>query len=186
MVLYLAECAVVGAFAIVKLWFIPVELTPQIDRTPALRLAILAGAKAFVTAAFVFHFGMFLLFAYLPVAGIADYELRWRGIRGFDLDAYLRGFMVPLAVIAAGHAVSFCVHFIGKEEWRGRTMREQMTMPYPRVLGMLGAGLAGGLLVAVLRLPAVAVVVFVAFKIVADLHAHFRDHRARPIAALQT
>jgi hypothetical protein len=179
MFLYWAECAVVGAFAILKLWFIPIELTPQLERQPAAKAILVVLSKIVLSAAFVFHFGMFLLLAYLPIAGVADHELRWRGIRSFDADAYLRGFLLPVAAISAGHAVSFFVHFIGKREWRGRTQQQQMLMPYGRVLAMLGIGLAGGLLVAVLRLPAVAVVVFVVLKIVADLHAHFRDHRPR-------
>jgi hypothetical protein len=179
MFLYWAECAVVGAFSVLKLWCIPIELTPQLERRPAARAVLVVLSKLVLSAGFVFHFGMFLLLAYLPIAGVADHELRWRGIRNFDLDAYLRGFLLPVAAIAAGHAVSFFVHFIGRQEWRGRTQQQQMLMPYARVLAMLGIGLAGGLLVAVLRLPAVAVVVFVVLKIVADLHAHFRDHATR-------
>jgi len=174
---YWAECGVIGVLNIVKLFFIPVSLGPNARAGPRLRFAAILIAKTFVALFFTIHYGVFLLIVFFALAGIGDQELKWLGVKGFDVKAYFASFLVPIASLALGHVVSFFVNFVGKREYAGRTLENQMLRPYKRVAFMFGAAWAGVFLTVLLRVPGVTLLAVLPAKIIADLHAHFRDRR---------
>ena len=175
MFLYWAESVVIGAFNVAKICYLP----PPLD--DGVQLEALTGpqrlfVRSFTPALFVLHYGGFVFICFLMLYSLAGYELRKHGMQQFDFLAYYRGFLWPVLILAVGHGISFYRNFLGKSEFEGRTSQDQMFRPYPRVLLMCVVIFAGCGLVIITGLPTAAVLIFVPFKLLADLRAHFREH----------
>ena len=163
MVLFWAENAVVGIYAVLKLAVIQ-------------RWGVLLTGPLFIG-----HFGGFMAIHFLVV-----YHLFVRGIAAKDPEpaaaTALAALFAPLwsAVMAmlVSHGVSFFSNFIGRREYLGRTGIRQMAEPYRRV-GLLHVTLIlGGFAVMALGQPIYALLVLVVLKITIDLRAHLRERRA--------
>jgi hypothetical protein len=163
MVLYWAESAVVGFFNLCKIvvigrWF-----------------ALVAGPF------FLGHFGGFMavhfLFIYMIfVKGPDDMN----GDSG-DLAEVAKLFLVlwpALLALAVSHAYSYFNNFLGRGEYRGRTVSAQMSEPYSRIIFMHLVLIFGGGLSLVLGQVEMVLIVVIAAKIFVDLKAHLREHSA--------
>jgi hypothetical protein len=88
----------------------------------------------------------------------------------------------PLWLVAAAlffsHAVSFALNFIGRGEYRGETVSALMMAPYRRVVVLHMTLIFGAWIVMLAQTPAPAVAVLIGLKIITDLRAHTREHRA--------
>jgi hypothetical protein len=165
MVLFWAENAVVGVYALLKL--------AVIQRWGVLLLGPL----------FLGHFGGFMAIHFMFV-----YQLFVRGLANRDPEprpaVVFATLFAPLwsALLAmlVSHGVSFFDNFIGRREYLGRTGLRQMAEPYRRVLVLHFTLILGGFAVLALGQPIHALLVLVAVKIAVDLHAHARERgRAR-------
>ncbi len=164
MVLYWAESAVIGFFNICKI--------AVIGRW----MALAAGPF------FLGHFGGFMSIHFLFI-----YTLFVKGIQndmgnGGDLAEVAQLFFnlwPALAVLFISHAFSFFTNFLGRKEYRERTIGDQMSEPYSRIVFMHLVLIFGGGLSLILGEPAPVLVLVIAAKIFFDVRAHLKEH-ARP------
>lgn len=165
LLLYWAESAVILAFSLVK-------------------VAATSGRAAFgLVPFFMVHAGMFMgghlvfllaIFVDRPAAGWAS----WADELGLGLAALL-----------ASHLVSFVVNFLRRDE-RAAVTRGQDVMAgfYGRIVVMHLTIIFGAMLVAIVGLRAMALVLLVVLKTVADVAGHVRErtkaaaHDAQPPA----
>jgi hypothetical protein len=167
MVLFWAESAVVGFYALAKM--------AVVGRW----LAIPAGVF------FVAHFGAFMVMHFLFI-----YEIFVRGLapKGHEPAAYeaLTGVFVPLwpalAALFLSHGVSFVIDFLGRGERRATTLAKLTSAPYGRIVLMQLTVIFGGWLAFLLHDARPALALLVALKIGADLYAHRRE-RAGALSA---
>jgi hypothetical protein len=131
MVLYWAESAVIGIFNLCKIIVI------------GRWMALLAGPF------FLGHFGGFMAIHFLFIYTIFVKGSQGMGASGGDLADVAQLFVnlwPALLVLFASHAYSFFSNFIGRREYRKRTIKDQMSEPYSRIVFMqlvliLGGGL---------------------------------------------
>jgi hypothetical protein len=163
MVLYWAESAIIGFYNVCKIiligrWF-----------------ALLAGPF------FMGHFGGFMAVHFLFI-----YTLFVKGIgaddAGGDLGevwALFAGLWPALAALFISHGYSFVTNFLGRQEYRSRTVGDQMSEPYSRIVFMHLVLIFGGFLVMLLGDATPVLVIVIVLKIWFDLRAHRKEHRAR-------
>ncbi|RPH98804.1 MAG: hypothetical protein EHM68_03100 [Lysobacterales bacterium] len=162
MVLYWAESAIIGFYNLCKIiligrWF-----------------ALLAGPF------FLGHFGGFMavhfLFVYtLFVKGPGTFG----GEPGGDLSEVwaLFGDLWPaLLALFLSHGYSFVTNFLGRQEYRRRTVSHQMGEPYGRIVFMHLVLIFGGFLVLLLGSPVPVLIAVIGLKVFLDLRAHIRQH----------
>ena len=139
MVLYWAESAVIGFFNICKIAVISRWMT------------LLAGPF------FVGHFGGFMSIHFLFIYTIFIKQPQAGNVSGGDLTEVAQLFIdlwPALAALFISHAFSFYRNFLGRQEYRGRTLKDQMSEPYNRIIFMHMVIIFGGGLTLVLGGPA--------------------------------
>jgi hypothetical protein len=159
MVLYWAESAVIGFFNVCKI--------AVIGRWAAL----LAGPF------FIGHFGGFMAVHFLFI-----YTLFVKGPQGMDSGgelaevAQLFFLLWPaLAVLFVSHAYSFFSNFIGRGEYRERTVKDQMSEPYSRIIFMHMVLIFGGGLSMILGQAQPVLIAVIGLKIYFDVKAHIKE-----------
>jgi hypothetical protein len=162
MVLYWAESAIIGFFNVCKIavigrWF-----------------ALLAGPF------FIGHFGGFMavhfLFIYtLFVQGVGADGATSGGDLA-DVWALFTDLWPALLALFLSHGYSFVTNFIGRQEYRRRTVGDQMGDPYSRIIFMHLVLIFGGGLSLLLGGPTLVLIGVIALKIFFDLRAHIRQH----------
>lgn len=158
MVLYWAESAVIGFFNVCKIavigrWF-----------------ALAAGPF------FLGHFGGFMAVHFLFIYMIF---VKGPDSAGGDLAEVARLFMVlwpALLALAISHAYSFFANFLGRGEYKGRTVKDQMSEPYARIVFMHLVLIFGGGLSIALGQTDLVLIAVIAAKIFVDLKSHIREH----------
>ena len=161
MVLYWAESAIIGFFNVCKIavigrWF-----------------ALAAGPF------FLGHFGGFMAVHFLFIYTIFVKGPDNMDSGGGDLGEVARLFVVlwpALLALAISHAYSFFNNFLGRGEYKGRTVSRQMSEPYARIVFMHLVLIFGGGLSLVLGQTELVLILVIAAKIYADLKAHVREH----------
>ncbi len=161
MVLYWAESAVIGLWTSVKL------------------AVIGKWAAFFVVPFFVGHFGgfmaghfMFIYYLFVRNLGTAAPEPGvWQAL--FDLFTPLQSAIFSLFI---SHGVSFFTNFIGRREYHGTKLQQQMAEPYKRIVVMHVTVIAGGFLTLALGTPEAALLLLIMLKTGPDLRAHLREH----------
>ena len=161
MVLYWAESAIIGFFNVCKIavigrWF-----------------ALAAGPF------FLGHFGGFMAVHFLFIYMIFVKGPDNMNDSGGDLAEVARLFMVlwpALLALAISHAYSFLNNFLGRGEYKGRTVSGQMSEPYARIVFMHLVLIFGGGLSLVLGQTELVLIVVIAAKIFVDLKAHVKEH----------
>ncbi len=179
MFLYWAECVIIGLLNFIKLYYIPLSISKEDEDeweqlSPGKKMAF----KNIRPGIFLVHYGGFVFILFTMLYALGEHEMRRGGLPGYDMASHLAGFWLPVLVIGAGHVASFFRNFLGKREYQGRSFEDQMFRPYKRVLLMLVVVFGGIAVVIVTGLPGMALLVFVPFKIIADLEAHFRERAA--------
>jgi len=160
MVLYWAESGVVGFFNVCKM--------AVISRW----LAIPAGIF------FLSHFGAFMAIHFLFIYGL--FVQGPAATSGGDLGAVaqlFRDLWPALAALFLSHGISFHQNFLGRREFRGRSLRQQMSEPYTRIVFMHLVLIFGGGLVLLLGSPMPVLLLVIAAKIWFDVRAHMKQHR---------
>ena len=166
MVLYWAESAVVGFYNLLKIavigrWF-----------------ALLAGPF------FLGHFGGFMAVHFLFIYTIFIEGFGKGGsVSSGDLSEVAALFVSlwpALLALFVSHGYSFFANFIGRGEYHKRTVGNQMSEPYGRIVFMHLVLIFGGGLSLALGDPAPVLLIVIALKIVFDLRAHLKQHDALP------
>ena len=162
MVLYWAESAVIGFYNLVKIavigkWF-----------------ALFAGPF------FAGHFGGFMVVHFLFL-----YTLFVKGPGAEDIGGDLGevamlfyGLWPALLALFISHGISFWTNFIGRKEYKTRTVNTQMSEPYGRIVFMHLVLIFGGAVTMFLGESTPVLLVVIGLKIWFDIKAH-RKERAR-------
>jgi hypothetical protein len=160
MVLYWAESGIIAFYNVLKMWVI--------ERWKVL----LAGPF------FLGHFGGFMAVHFLFIYGLFVKGPQANGPSDslYEVAAMFAELRWALAALFASHGISFVTNFLGRREYLGRQLRDQMGEPYSRVIAMHVALIAGGGLVLLLGDPAPVLMLLIAIKIAADVRAHLREH----------
>jgi hypothetical protein len=162
MVLYWAESAVIGVFNVCKIIVV--------GRWLALLAApfFISHFGAFMAVHFLFLYGFF-------IQGPGDWS-------GGDLVDVLRVFTElwpALAVLFASHALSFFMNFLGRHEYRERTMENLMSEPYSRIVFMHLVLIFGGGLTLILGESTPVLLAAIALKIWIDVRAHLAQREGK-------
>jgi hypothetical protein len=80
-----------------------------------------------------------------------------------------------LAVLFASHALSFFTNFLGRKEYRSRTIQTQMSEPYKRIIFMHMVLIFGGGLTLVLGESTPVLMLAIAVKIWVDVREHLKQ-----------
>jgi len=136
--------------------------------------------KLFIIPFFCIHFGLFAFAHGIFVMGFFGGMFRV-GAPFPDGDVtigFLREYKLGWAIIglAASHAISFAVNYIGEGEYLKANPMKLMQQPYGRVIVLHITIIAGGFLVTVLQLPIVGFLLLVSLKIGLDLRSHLQEH----------
>jgi len=161
MVLYWAESAVIGFFNVCKI--------------------ILIGRWFALVAVpfFIGHFGGFMAVHFLFI-----YVLFVKGIGGMndsagdlaDVAALFVALWPALLALFISHAYSFFSNFFGQDEYRNRTVSNQMSEPYNRIIFMHLVLILGGGLSMVLGQAGPVIIAVIGLKIFFDVKAHLKEH----------
>jgi hypothetical protein len=160
MVLYWAESAVIGFFNLCKI--------AVIGRWTAL----LAGPF------FVGHFGGFMAVHFLFIYTIFVEGLQNSTSSGGDLGSVARlfiGLWPALLALFISHAFSFFRNFIGRREYLKRTVQNQMSEPYSRIIFMHLVLIFGGGVTMILGDSAPVLLIVIGLKIYFDVKAHLKE-----------
>ncbi len=163
MVLYWAESAVIGFFNVCKMLVI------------GRWLGLLAGLF------FVGHFGAFMFVHFLFIYGIFVQGLQDN--TGGDLTEVAQLFIdlwPALVALFASHAFSFYKNFLGRREYRGKTMQNQMSEPYGRIVFMHLVLILGGGVSLVLGETAPVLMTVIVLKVWFDVKAHLKQRTRKP------
>ena len=161
MVLYWAESAVIGFFNICKIIIIG-------------RWAALFSAPFFAA-----HFGAFMAVHFMFIYTIFIQQFQAGGGSAGELAevALLFTSLWPaLAALFISHAYSFFSNFLGRKEYRGKTVNDQMSEPYGRIMFMQLVLIIGGGLTMALGSPVPVLLIMIALKIFFDVKAHLKQH----------
>lgn len=164
MVLYWAESAIIGFFNLGKIIVV------------GRWMALFAGPF------FLGHFGGFMavhfLFLYTIFVEGAFSDTAASGSLGAVARLFLDVWPALVALFLS-HGYSFVRNFIGRREYLGRTVQEQMSEPYSRIIFMHLVLIFGGGLTLVLGEPTPVLVIVIALKIVFDVRAHLKQREPR-------
>jgi len=167
MVLYWAESAIIGFFNICKIavigrWF-----------------ALLA------VPFFAGHFGGFMAVHFLFVYGIFVEGMQDGGSGGDlrEVAALFVALWPALLALFLSHGYSFFANFLGRQEYRDRTVRDQMAEPYARIVFMHLVLIFGGGLTLILGGPTPVLLLVIGAKIWFDLRAHLKQRLPKKGAA---
>lgn len=161
MVLYWAESAVIGFFNICKI------------------IVIGRWAALFAAPFFAGHFGGFMVVHFLFIYTIFIEMPHSGGTSGGDLAeiALLFTSLWPaLAALFISHGFSFFVNFLGRQEYRGRSVNDQMSEPYSRIIFMHLVLILGGGLTMALGSAVPVLLIMIALKVFFDVKAHLKQH----------
>jgi len=164
MVLYWAESAVIGFFNLCKIVVI------------GRWVALLAGPF------FLGHFGGFMAVHFLFIYTLFVKGLEGMNDSGGDLAEVAQLFIAlwpALAILFASHAYSFFTNFIGRREYRARTVQNQMSEPYSRIIFMHLVLIFGGGLTLILGELTPVLLIVIALKIYFDVKAHLKERVRR-------
>ncbi len=167
MVLYWAESAVIGFFNLCKIAVI------------GHWMALLAGPF------FLGHFGGFMSIHFLFI-----YTLFVRGLQGgngsdgelADVAQLFVNLWPALAALFVSHAFSFLKNFLGRHEYRGRTLLNQMKEPYSRIIFMHLVLIFGGGLTIILGELTPVLLIVIGLKIFFDVKAHLKQRLGQHMA----
>ena len=164
MVLYWAESAIIGFFNLCKI------------------IVIGKWAALFAGPFFLGHFGGFMaghfLFIYtLFVEGPFTDPIASDSLS--DVMQMFLGLWPALAVLFLSHGYSFFNNFLGRREYLGKTVKDQMSEPYTRIIFMHMVIIFGGGLTLALGEATPVLMIVIGLKILFDVRAHLKQRRSR-------
>lgn len=165
---YWMENVVVGLINIVKM-VMARGLDPDSHRR---------GGACFSIPFFIFHYGLFtLVHGSFIVSFFSD-----RG-GGGDMDVFfatvreLLPTVWPVFVsLSISHGISFWKHFVKEKEYEKISVREQMFVPYGRVILMHFIVLLGGFIAHKLGGPKPVLLALLLVKVYVDVRSHVKEH----------
>ncbi len=160
MVLFWAESGIIGFYNLCK-------------------MAVVQGWLVLFTGLFFLgHFGGFMSIHFLFIYEIFVKKADGTAASLAEVGQYFYPLWPALLALLLSHGLSFFVNFLGRQEYRNKSAREQMQEPYGRVVIMHLTVIFGGGMAMVLGSPVPALLLLVVLKILADIRAHRKQRRA--------
>jgi hypothetical protein len=133
---------------------------------------------------FIGHYGAFMVVHLLFIYALFQDGMDNRDSSAAEVFADFAILWPALLALFISHGISYVQNFIGRREYRGRQIRDQMGEPYKRIIVMHVTIIFGGMLTMMLGtlLPALAMLILL--KTAVDLKAHLAEHgsgRAGPV-----
>jgi len=141
LLLYLAETAVIGVYGVLKL------------------IIVAKFWSIFIIPAFVFAYGMIMLVPFAIIGGLYDEQYKFAGHH--DKVAMLHELLKGVIAYVISHGISFIWNYLGKKEYRGMTIENQMLDSYQRI-GMLFIATFAGAFLYIIKETPLQFIVFVA------------------------
>ena len=162
MVLFWAESAIIGLFNIAKI------------------AVIGRWAGLFAGLFFAAHFGGFMAVHFLFIYTIFVEGFQGDGPSGdlAEVFALFASLWPALLALALSHGYSFIANFLGRKEHLGKTVKDQMSEPYSRIIFMHLVLIFGGGLAMALGEPTIVILIVIAIKIFADIRAHLKQRES--------
>lgn len=159
MVLYWAESAVIGFWNLCKI--------AVIGRWAALLAGpfFLGHFSGFMAIHFMFIYTLF-------VQGVGNAD---SGGKLSEVATLFMSLWPALLALFLSHGISFFVNFMGKQEYRSRSVSGQMSEPYSRIIFMHLVLIFGGGLSIALGEPTPVLLLVIALKIYFDIRAHIKE-----------
>jgi len=149
--LYWLESAVIGVYNIFRM----IKINPKIS------LALVPF--------FTVHFGIFMFVHLVFIVAFAN-------MQNGSLVNNSPSFLLALALLFISHGTSYCLNFLGKKEYLRKTIKQQMFIPYKRVVVMHLTLLFGFFLLLTIGQPIILLLLLIGLKIGIDYFAHLREH----------
>ncbi|MFW1678533.1 DUF6498-containing protein [Pontibacter sp. JAM-7] len=159
MVLYWAESAVIGIFNVCKM--------ATINKV----------GGVFQGVFFIAHYSGFMAVHFLFIYSLF--------VQGFEPDgtgdsltevAEMMSYLWPAIIgLLISHGYSFFRNFLGRKEYIGRTLKQQVTEPYSRIIFMHVTLIFGGGLAMMLGDVVPVILLVILLKIVLDIKAHLKQ-----------
>lgn len=163
--LYWLESAVIGCFHIGKI----IKVSHWV-------------VQFFAVPFFIIHYGTFmcvhLIFLFALFAGPAPFDPEAFPPSGESLQALFGSAVVPFIGLWISHGTSYVQNFLGNKEYRTMDPRTLFFAPYRRIVFMHGVILLGGVILTLVKRPAIGLVLLCVAKTLVDLHAHRMEHRS--------
>ena len=160
MLLYWAESAIIGFFNVAKMAFIG------------------RWAVVFMGVFFLGHYGGFmaghLLFIYAMFLSDQTGSAELASVAAVVAD--LVRLWPALIALGLSHGISFATNFLGRQEYRTRTMAQQMHAPYKRIIVMHVTIIFGGGIALMTASAVPALLLMIVLKVVVDVRAHLKEH----------
>jgi putative flippase GtrA len=126
---------------------------------------------------FVGHYGAFMVGHLLFIYGFFGDGFG----SGTDVQVtqVLQDFLQLAPVLLAffiSHGISFFTNFLGRQEYRGKDIKQQMSQPYRRIIIMHVTIIFGGFMAMAFDTVLPALLLLIVLKLVMDLHAHLAEH----------
>jgi hypothetical protein len=171
LIIYWLESAVIGFWNIMKMRKSEARSKPgEIISTRLNGKPITQMAKPAIIFFFIIHYGIFM-----TVHGA--FVLLFFGLQtGFDADPL--GIVLAAVSLFVSHGLSYKQNFIGKGEYKKKSVDRLMMEPYGRILIMHFVIIGGAFLIASFNGPEILVVLLVVLKIILDLAGHAWEHRS--------
>lgn len=182
--LYWLENVIIGLLNIPKIWACQGKLPRSAPKPDPIagRFAVPdigepkrapAGGLIFLSVFFSFHYGMFCFGHYMflksTYRSLPDFSEMFSALTGPILFWSLLGLTVS-------HIVSMVVNFYGKGEYKDRSPKAQMFIPYSRIVVLHIVILLSGFIALAAGQGIAALLVLVVLKIGFDLAAHTVEH----------
>ncbi len=129
---------------------------------------------------FAVHYGIFCL-----VHGVFVLVLGQSGksFRGDPIDALLGnlsgGLLWPMLALVVSHGCSFLQNYVGKGEYKTRSVQSLMIAPYGRIVLLHVVILFGGFVVMLFNSPLPLLILLIGLKILIDLFLHAAAHQSK-------
>lgn len=138
------------------------------------------GAKVFLIAFFIAHYGLFCYGHLMAISAIFSDELGGETARNYFFalppgDAWKSPLWMAIGGITASHLISFYSNFIAGGEYLRTSAQALMQRPYGRIVVLHVAIIFGAALIDWLGSPIMMLVALVAAKTALDLRLHLAE-----------
>ena len=131
---------------------------------------------------FVGHYGGFMVGHLLFIYGLFGSEFASNS--DIPTSEVLQDFvrLAPaLVALFISHGISYSKNFLGRREYRGKEISQQMGQPYRRIIIMHVTIIFGGFLVLAFGSPLPALLLLILLKLIADLRSHLAEHSPKDV-----
>ena len=143
------------------------------------------GERLTLTAFFAVHYGGFCAGHGIFLVALFGGD-RFEGgphLSDFGETINANGLWIAVLALAASHGFSFARNYLGEREYKHVGVQQLMMAPYSRIVVLHVLLIAGAWVVTTLQAPALILAALVVGKIVIDVKAHDRQHRAFALRA---